>query len=247
MANRFTLLLLAGVLLAGCKKEESDDSSNNNGGGSGNGTASTTPSFTGANGVLVATRSYSVVSTPLGPQDILIGLAFGAFSDDQFATRVNAGPVSCNGQSVPLQAGNAYVYTPPPSNPTGIDLTATNEVTWTVGGGSGFTGFTRTIMGAYPITGEITSGATVSRAAGHTLSASSVANADSVLFAIGTVTRTIPGNASVCTFSSAELSGLLPGAALAQVVSYSSVSESIGGKQIHFVKQSLRNQSVTVQ
>ena len=91
-------------------------------------------------------------------------------------------------------------------------------MTWVVGGGSGFSSFTRTIMGPYPATGGINSGSTVVRASGHTLSVDAVVSADSVLFAIGPVARTLAGNATACTFSAAELSSLAAGSALAQVV-----------------------------
>ncbi len=247
-ARSIAIASLASVLvISACKKEEDGTSTDSPGGGSGNNTASTTPAFADADGVLAATRAYVVISTPLGPQEIIAGLAAGAFSNDQFVTRVNVGAVSCNGELLGPQAGNAYAYIPPATSPTGIDLTASNEVTWVVGGGSGFSSFTRTIMGPYPATGGINSGSTVVRASGHTLSVDAVVSADSVLFAIGPVARTLAGNATACTFSAAELSSLAAGSALAQVVAYASASEEIGGKQIYFVKQSLRSQSVSVQ
>lgn len=247
VASRITYFSFIALLFAtACKKEE-NGTPDSPGGSSGNNTASTTPSFADADGVLAATRAYVVINTPLGPQEIIAGLAAGAFSNDQFVTRVNVGAVSCNGELLGPAAGNAYAYIPPGTNPTGIDLTASNEVTWVVGGGSGFSAFTRNIMGPFPVTGDISSGSTVVRASGHTLSVSATLNADSVLFAIGPVTRTITGNATSCAFTPAELSALATGSALAQVVSYSSVNEVIGGKRIYFVKQSLRSQSVTVQ
>lgn len=247
VANRITYLSLIALLtVAACKKEE-NGTPDSPGGGSGNNTASTTPAFADADGVLAATRAYVVINTPLGSQEILAGFAAGAFSNDQFVTRVNVGAVSCNGELLGPAAGNAYAYIPPGTNPTGIDLTASNEVNWVVGGGSGFSAFTRNIMGPFPVTGEIGSGNTVLRASGHTLTVSATLNADSVLFAIGPVTRTLVGNATACAFTPGELSALATGSALAQVVSYSSVNEEIGGKRIYFVKQSLRSQSVTVQ
>lgn len=238
--------LLAILLATACNKEE-EDSTSNNGGGSGNSTASTTPAFSDAHGVLAASRMYVIVSTPFGNQEIIAGIAAGAFSDDQFATRVPVGAVSCNSQSLSMLTGNAYAYTPPSTNPNGIDLTASNEVTWSIAGGSGFTAFTRTIMGAFPVTDVISSGGTVVRASGYTLTTGTVALADSVLFAIGPVTRTIAGNANSCAFSPAELGTLNTGSALAQVVAYSSAQEVIDGKRIYFVKQSLRTKSVSVE
>jgi len=237
--------LIAVLVLASCKKEEAS-TDDTGGSATGNGTAGTPPSFGDADGVRAAVRSHVVLSTPLGNQEVIVGIAAGGFSNDQFATRVSVGPVSCNGEDLFMQASGAYAYAPSVLNPNGIDLTATNEVTWVVGGGNGFASFTRTLAGPFPVTDAISSGNVV-RAAGHTLTVGTVALADSVLFAVGAVTRTLAGSANSCTFTAAELGALSAGQALAQVVAYSSVQEEIGGKRIYFVKQSLRTKSVMVE
>jgi hypothetical protein len=243
------IVLALGTVLSACKKEETQPPTPpaDGGGGGGNSTPSTTPSFTDADGVLAAVRVFTTQSTPIGTIDITMGVASAAFSNDGFSTFANVGDVSCNGSALTRQSNNSYAYTPTATEPTGIDLTASNEVTWTVGGGAGFAGFTRTIMGPFPTVAPITSGETVVRANGYTLSTSSVLGADSVIFTLGSLVRTLPGNATSCSFSAGDLAGLSTGTSIAQIVGYTSSNETIGGKKMYFVKEASRSRSITIQ
>lgn len=243
------LALLAGLALAACKKDEAENpppQSNNNPPPSNN-PPSITPSFDDADGVLAAVRSFTTTSTPMGSIDIILGIASGAFSNDGFSTYANVGAVTCNGEALAAQSNNSYVYSPPATNPTGIDFTASNNVTWNVAGGSGFTGFTRTIATPFPGVDPITSSSTVVRSNGYTLSTSAVANADSVIFTLGSLVRVLPGTATSCSFSASDLAGQAAGTSVAQVVGYSYTSETIGGKKIYFVKQGARAMTITFQ
>lgn len=242
----FALLLGIALAFTACKKEDPEPPDTPGGGGS-NSTPSTAPVFSDADAMVSAIRALSTQSTPIGPVDLVLGIATGVFTADAFSTFLNVGTVSCNGESLTRQSNNNYTYQPGATNPTGIDLTASNEVTWNVAGGSGFEGFTRTIPGPFPIVGNITSDATVVRANGYTITTASVLSADSVIFTLGSLVRTIPGNATSCTFTAAELSGLAAGSSLLQVAPYNSTNEEIGGKRIYFVKQYSRSLSVTVQ
>ncbi len=239
------VLLAAGTLFTACTKDDAAPDATPS--PSGSSTPSTTPNFPDADAVLAAVRVNATQSTPLGSIDIVIGVATGAFSNDDFSTFQNVGAITCNGDALSLQSNNSYVYQPVATNPTGIDLTASNEVTWNVAGGSGFSAFQRTIQGPFPATGAITSSTTVVRANGYTLSATNVLNADSVIFLVGDVSKTLPGNASSCTFSASELSGVAAGTSLLQVSAYRSVTEDVDGKRIYFVKQSARTLSGTIQ
>lgn len=245
--TRFPLAALALALaFTACTKDDPEPPATPDGGG-GSSTPSTAPNFVDADGLLSAIRVQSTQSTPLGPVDLLLGIATGAFSNDAFATFQNVGAVSCNGEALTRQSNNNYTYQPGATNPTGIDLTASNEVTWNVGGGNGFAAFDRTIPGPFPVAGSISSATTVVRANGYTITTGSVLNADSVVFTLGSLVRTIPGNASSCTFTASELSGLSAGSSLIQVAPYNSTNEEFGGKRIYFVKQYSRTLSVTVQ
>lgn len=239
------VLLVAGTMFTACTKDDAAPDATPT--PSGSTTPSTTPNFPDADAVLAAVRVNATQSTPLGSIDIVIGVASGAFSNDSFSSFQNVGAITCNGDALSLQSNNSYVYQPATSNPMGIDLTASNEVTWNVAGGSGFSAFQRTIAGPFPATGAITSSTTVVRANGYTLTATNVLNADSVIFLVGDVSKTLPGNASSCTFSASELSGVAAGSSVLQVSAYRSVTEDVDGKRIYFVKQSARTLSGTIQ
>lgn len=244
----FLLLLALGLSVSACKKDDPDPPApSNNGGGGGSSTPSTTPTFTDADGLLAAVRVFSTQSTPIGPVDLVIGTATGVFSNDQFASFVSVGAISCNGEALTLQGNNSYVHQPSATAPTGIDLTSSNEVTWNVAGGNGFPAFDRTLMGPFPVAGDFTSATTVVRANGYTITTGPVQNADSVVFTLGSLVRTIPGNATSCTFTADELNGLSAGSSLMQVSPYNSSNEVIGGKRIYFVKQMSRSTSITLQ
>lgn len=237
--------LLSALCLTACKKEETTEPAT--GGGGGSSTPSTTPTYTDADGLLAAVRVFSTQSTPIGPVDVVIGTATGAFSNDQFASFENVGAVSCNGGSLTRQGNNSYVHQPSATAPMGIDLSSSNDVTWNVAGGSGFPSFDRTLTEPFPAVGEITSATTVVRANGYTITTGPVQNADSVVFTLGSLVRTVPGNAASCTFTAGELNGLSAGTSFMQVSPYRSSNEVIGGKRIYFVKQMSRSVSITIQ
>jgi hypothetical protein len=244
------LLFLSALTLAACNKDEDAPAPTTPGGG-GSGTTntnpSTTPFYTDADAVLAAVRVNTTQTTPVGEFDIVIGGASAFFSNDQFSTFQNVGAVSCNGESLGMQSNNTYVHTPSATAPTGIDLTSSNEVSWNVGGGGGFNAFTYVHTGPFPAVGTISSATTVVRANGYTLTANSVAGADSVIFMVGDVVRTRPGNTISHTFTAQDLAGLSAGQSLMQVVGYTADGEDINGKRIYFVKQASRSRSITVQ
>lgn len=167
--SSFFVVLAAGTLFTACTKDDAAPDTTPTPVGSS--TPSTTPNFPDADAVLFAVRVNATRSTPLGTIDIIIGVASGVFSNDNFLSFPNVGDITCNGDALSLQSNNSYVYQPAASNPTGIDLTASNEVTWNVAGANGFSAVQRTIAGPYPATGAITSASTVVRANGYPLTA----------------------------------------------------------------------------
>jgi hypothetical protein len=241
-------LLVLTAALGSCAKDEENAPPDTPGGGSGNNTtAGITPSYADADAVLAAVRVNTTQSIPLGSIDVVIGGATAVFSTDGLSTLLNVGTVTCNGDALDALGNQAYAYAPTATAPTGIDLTASNSVTWVVEGGNGFAGFERTLSGPFPAAGSITSGGTVVRANGYTLTSGAMLGADSVLFTVGPVVRVVPGNATSHTFSAQDLASLNPGSATAQVVGYNGSSEDIGGRRVYFVKQSAQARSVTIQ
>ncbi|MCW5899682.1 MAG: hypothetical protein KIT10_10465 [Flavobacteriales bacterium] len=249
LRNIALVALTLGLAMSGCKKDDDPPAPAPpaGGGGGGSQTPGTTPNFVGADGLLAATRVITSQDGPFGPIEFTMGVASGAFSNDDWSTFVSVGAVTCNSETLTAQSNNSYVFMPGAANPSGIDLTASNNVTWTVAGGNGFPDFDRTITGPFPGAGPITSSATIVRSQGYTLTSSSVLNADSVVFTLGSLVKTLPGNAASCSFSVAELETLAAGASLVQIAPYNSTTEDIGGKTIYFVKQASRSRSVTLQ
>lgn len=246
-AKHLSLALMALTFALGaCKKDDDEPATPSGGGGTPAPSApSTTPNFDGADGSLWAVKTFTTQSTPIGPISFEVGLGVAAFSNDNYANMVNVGAVSLNGTALTAASNNAYTSSVSPTNPTGVDL---SSVEWNVAGGSGFTGFTRNVNGfAMPTVSEITSGTTVTRSAGYTLSCGSVSGADSVMFLVGGVAKTLGAGNNACTFSASELSGLSAGSNLVQIAAYRYTNETIEGKVIYFGKETVRNQSVTIQ
>ncbi len=244
---RFSLVLGLAMAFTACKKDDpAPPAAPGGGGGSNTSTPSTTPNFTDADASLWAVRTFSTQSTPIGPIDIEIGLGVGAFTNDGFASFVNVGDVSLNSVALTRQSNNSYVSQPSQTNPTGVDFGT--GVEWNVQGGSGFPAFTRSVTAfPFPTVAAITSAETVVRANGYTLTTTQVTGADSVIFLVGSVSKTLAGNATACTFSAAELAGAGTGASLVQIAPYKYNNEVIGGKRIYFGKEMVRTKSVTIQ
>lgn len=247
--TRTTLLIaLATVVsLSACKKDETEPPVVDvpSGGGSTNTTPSTTPTFNGAAAVLAAVSTASTQTIP-GLGEVAVDINTGAaFFHDDAGTGVQVGSVSLNSNALSFLNG-AYTFTPGATNPLGIDFNS--GVTWEVAGGNGFSAFTRNATAiAFPTAGAITSSATVDRSAGYTLTTDFVNSADSVYFIIGNVLLRRGANTGTCTFSASELGGLSAGQSLAMVAAFNYYSETIGGKEIYFVKERVLSRSVTIQ
>lgn len=243
------ILLTAGTLFFSCSKEEDTPTpvtpvtpTNN----SGNSTGNAQPSFAGADASLWAVQSLSVTQLPGGlpPITTTLGIGVGIFVDAG-SNFVDVGNVALNGNNLTKNPNNSYTFTPGLTMPNGIDFSS--GVDWTVSGANGFTGFTRNITLGFPTVSEITSSSTITKTNPYTLSVNTVTGADSVIFLIGGVNKTIAGNATSCTFSSSELSSLGTGATVVQVAAYISSNETIGGKLIYFGNETVQTKSATVQ
>lgn len=247
-AKHLSLALLAITFALGACQKDDEEPATPSGGGGGTPVTpeepSTTPTFPDAHGTLWAVKSFSSTATPIGPIDFEMGLGIAAFSNNGFTTNVNVGDVALNGTA--LTPGSTGAYTS--VSPTSIVDIDVSSVEWVVAGGNGFAGFTRTVNDfPLPGVGTVTSAENVVRSDGYTLSCSFTGDADSVLFMVGGVAKTLEGGSSSCTFSAAELSGLAAGANMVQIAAYSYSSEVIGGKNIYFGKETVRSKSVTIE
>lgn len=203
----------------------------------------------GADGVVWAIKSITTQNTIPGypPTSITLGTGVGIFSTNGLAAsgtaRVNVGTVKLNSTEMDYM-GETYITTASATNIMGIDFS--NGVTWEIAGDNGFGGFTYSPTNAFPSASAITSANTITKSAGYTLTCNTVTGADSVLFLVGDVHKTLGGNKKSCTFTAAELSGLKDGTHYAQIVPYSMVSSVVGGKNICFGKEMVQQLSVTV-
>ena len=99
----------------------------------------------------------------------------------------------------------------------------------------------------FPDVDTISSASTIDLSMGYTLTTGTVTGADSVIFTVGDVLKTLPGNSTSCTFTAAELSGLSAGQSIAQVAAYKYTNINVGGGDYYFGKETVQTKSVTLQ
>ncbi|MDB4534079.1 hypothetical protein N9242_04335, partial [Vicingaceae bacterium] len=180
----------------------------------------------------------------LPPITTTIGTGVATFIDGN-SSFIGAGTVKLNTNTLTQNPNNSYVFVPGTTMPTGISFAG--NVSWDVSGGNGFNAFTKNVTIGFPTVSEITSSATVTKSTGYTVTVNNVSGADSVLFLVGGIDKTISGNATSCTFSSSELSSLANGTAAVQVAAYISTNETIGGKVIYYGNETVQSKTITVQ
>lgn len=204
-----------------------------------------------ADAALWAIQSTSSQQTlpSLPAVDITIGLGVGIFTSNGLTTtspsRVAVGTVTANSNTDLEYEGETYISKPGTNNPQGINWSS--GVTWNVTGDNGYTAFTHTPTNRFPTVSAITSATTVTKSAGYTLTCSTIAGADSVLFLVGDVAKILGPNATSHTFSSGDLAPLATGTNIVQIVPYTFSSKVFGGKTICFGKEAVRQLVVDIQ
>ncbi|MDG1476352.1 MAG: hypothetical protein P8Q14_04345 [Vicingaceae bacterium] len=249
-AKKLLVVLFIGAALFSCKKDEdtpapaaTPTTTPTPTPAPGNTTGNAQPSFVGADASLWAVNSISNTSVAGQTITTTIGTGVGIFLDGS-SNFVDVGALQLNGNALTLNPNNSYVFVPGTTMPLGITF---NSVDWSVAGGNGFPAITKNVTIGFPTVSEITSSANVTKANGYTLSVNNVSGADSVLFLVGGINKTIPGNATSCTFSSNELSGLDDGATVVQVAAYISTNETLSGKVIYYGNETVQTKTTTVE
>lgn len=199
----------------------------------------------GSDATLVAIISESETATPVGPMAVRIGTAVAVFYDNTPSTFLDAGTVRTEGNDLTKQSNNSYVFTPGITNPTGLEFDGSPE--WDVSGGSGFSAINHTTTITFPGIGNISSGGTVTRADGYTLTLTTISNADSALFHVGGVSKMLPGGTTSYTFSAEELAGLSTGTNVVQVAAVNYENQNIDGKSVWFVNEKVTSKTITIQ
>ncbi len=225
--------------LTSCDKDE-DDVPNGN-----NNTQSENPQL-GA-GTLIAIKSETVQSTPMGDMTINMGTAVAVFgSDANFSSFVDGGTVSVNGKNLSKAGNNAYTFTPSQTEPTGIEFG--NDVSWSVSGNSGndVPAFDHTMSEGFPSVGRVNVDDEVSKAESLTLPISGVSNADSLVVNVNEVVKIVAAGVSSVNFSSDELSGISKGTGIVSIAGVRYTSQSYGGKDFYFLTQTVKQKTVTI-
>lgn len=248
----FTMIILSlslSMITTSCSKD--DDKSEPTSSGTENNEDDdetlTVPSFAEGKGTLVAIKSINTTSTPLGPLVTTIGTAVAVFYEsvatDSF---IDAGEVKAEEQTLTKNENFSYVFKPQASQPKGIDYSSEN-VHWEVSGMGSTPAIDETTTMGFPTVGDISSPGTVKLSDGYTLTVPSIDGADSVLFLVGKVVRTAKGSLTSYTFSANDLSNLSTGTNLVQVAAYKIEDRATDGKIYHFVNETIKSKTVTIE
>lgn len=206
-----------------------------------------TPNFGGTFGALIALKTITTTSTPLGEMDTNVGTAVAVFSENGGSTFISAGTVNVDGNALNVQSNGSYVYQISASNPTGITFGST--VTWG-GDGSAWPAFSRSTTQGFSTIGQISSG-NPSTSSNYTLTANSVSGADSVLFTLAgqnaNFMKMLPPNTTSYTFSASEVSAAGAGTGIVQVVGLKYDLQNDGSRDYYLINETVRSKVITIQ
>lgn len=194
-------------------------------------------------GAFWAVNSITTISTPI-TLDTEVGTAVAVFSNDNFNSFVEAGEVSIMEEALTKNDNNSYVYIPGTTQPLGLQFSS--DYQWKVAGAGAVAGFDHTVDFDFPELGAITSGTTVTKADGYTLTCQSVAKADSVIYLVGGALKTVAGNVTTVEFTADDLAGVATGASFVQIAAYIYKEATKNGKTYYFGNETVRSQVVEI-
>jgi len=206
-----------------------------------------TPNFSGEFGALIAIKTITTTSTPIGSMDVEAGTAVAVFSANGGQNFLGAGTVNCNSNNLTAQNNNSYVYMINQTQPTGLSFGST--VNWGATGGD-WQSFSGSTSQGFATISDITSG-NVALASSYTLQNTTTTNADSILYAVygpsGSKVVIVAGSNTSHTFSTSDLSGIGTGNGFVQIVGLNYDPQTIGGKNYYFINETVRTKSVTIE
>jgi len=215
-----------------------------------------TPAVANVYGTLVSVSmkySYTNSMVPM-PVSIESEVAVAAFPTAlNSSTLADAGTVSVNSITLEKADNNAY-YKSASVGMTPATLDFTTGSSWSVGGSGSVAGFTYNHTGDFPeYTGDLPTTITKSSDLVIDLGTSHVSDADSVYIVVAAgntfVQKSVAGNASSATITSAELAGLpdvSDNTALIEVVPFRIDFETFNGKVYAFIKERAVVSSVNI-
>jgi len=241
--NLLIMLFLAmSLAFTGCNEDDEDDEPDP--APAQNTDTEPVPTFPMADATLVAVDTETTQDTPLGTFDIFIGTAVALFFDTN-QNLLDAGTVSINGSDLTKNSNNSYTYLPSLTEPEGLSFTTGTD--WDVSGSSNFPAFSASPGFDFPSVGDISGGDIVDRSADYTITISSVADADSIIYLVSGISKTTAGNVTSCTFTADELAGAPAGQGIIQAAPYAYEDQEFSGKIVYFVKEKVVSKSVTIE
>jgi hypothetical protein len=208
---------------------------------------STQPAFNSSYSVLWALNTVTTINTgnlgiDIGDTQVEVGTAFAAFVDG--AKYTPAGVVKVNDNVLKMQSNNAYISEVSLTNPSGIMFSG--NVKWIVEGASNVSAINYTVSKQFPTATGLEADATVDKSVSYTISLNSVTGADSILFAVNDLIKTVGGSVKSITFTPEQLAKLKKGPAFVQVAPYNYVIKKYGTKDCVFGNQIVLSKLVTI-
>lgn len=227
MKSRMTLLIGLIILSAACKKDEGDAEP----------APTNPPTPSNSQGQFRTTREW----LDFGGGPSYTESAFALFQDAAGAN-LAVDSVRLGGLRLQTIGPGRYVAT----SFNGLDL-GTESVVWSVYLAAAGVQFEEDLTSLpYPTIGEMTSGASVSTGNSYTLSVAEVSGADSVIFTLGSLRHSHPGNTVSTTFTAAEISSLAPEEFVGQVLALKRRTATMDNISCQFAKQVSRSRLVLV-
>jgi len=207
----------------------------------------TRPTFNSAYSVLWALNTKTSVSTgglgmDLGDTQIDFGTAFAAFTDG--GNYVAAGEVKVNDNLLKMESNKIYLSNVSLTNITGIIFEGNAK--WSVVGANNIPAVNYTTKKSFPTASGFTCDATVDKTASYTVSLAAVTDADSIVFMVNDLVKTVRGNVKSVTFTSEQLSSLKKGSSFVQVAPYNYEIKLFGSKNFVFGNQIVFSKLVTI-
>lgn len=212
--------------------------------------ASAQPTFSSNYSVLWATKTISSVSVgglgdlgvDIGDTQIEIGLAFAGFMDG--GKFVPAGKVTAAGTELKMQSNNTYINEPSALNPQGMDFSG--NVKWVVEGNDKISAVNHSVSKSFPTATGFEAAETVDKSIPYTLSLKTVTSADSIIYMVNDIVKTVGGSVKSVTFTPEELSTLKKGTAFAQVAPYNYEFKKFGKNDFVFGNQIVLSKLITI-
>lgn len=210
---------------------------------------STRPNFDSSYSILWAINTKTTVSTgmtvpgmDMGDVQVDFGTAVAVFSDG--GKNVPAGEVKVNDVALKMESNNFYMSPISLIDVTGITFDGATK--WSVAGANNIPAVNYTTSKRIPTATGFTCDVNVDKTVSYSISLSTVAYADSILYMVNNVIKTVAGNVKSVTFTAEQLSALKKGNAFVQVAPYNYEIKQFGSKSFVIGSQIVFSKLVTI-